>query len=105
MSDLGRLIRTLSRKCPSCNHPLQLRERKVLGLVGGEEIEKAEEYICCSVCDYDEEVRDSKKRVVHFDKTHFILEKKEKSNANDYKRNGIKSGNFKGGRGSYRGNN
>ena len=78
-----------------CGHSLQLRERKFMELLRGEEIEKTEEYICCSVCDYEEEIRNPKKRKVVFDKTKFVKEPEEKrryskSNASDKKRTGFK---------------
>lgn len=73
-SELGRLIRTLKEKCPVCTHPMQLRARKIISLLRGVETIEEEEYKCCSVCDFESEIRDHKKRKQVFDKTAFVKE-------------------------------
>jgi hypothetical protein len=67
--NLGRLKRTLSEKCPCCGKALQLRVRQTDNLLRGETIIEEEEYKQCSVCDYEEEIKNPKKRKMVFDKT------------------------------------
>lgn len=80
MINLGRLVKTLSEKCPECNHPLQLRARKITSLSRGVEMESEEEYKVCSVCEYEQEIplRDRKKRIQHIDKTAYVKEPETK---------------------------
>ena len=100
---VGRLIKTLSEKCPECSHSLQLRGRKILSLSRGIELESEEEYKICSVCDYEQEIplRDRKKRVEHIDKTAYVKEPENKrryvKDASDKKRTRFTKSNGKSG--------
>jgi hypothetical protein len=80
----GRLKRTLKDKCPYCNHPLQLRVKETMAIAAGTDITVDEEYITCSVCDYESEIREPKKRKQRIDKASIKEESfvKEGSNKN-----------------------
>jgi len=103
MTNLGKLKKTLSEKCPECSHPLQLRSRKTISLSRGVELEIEEEYKVCSVCDYEREIplRDRKKRVEHVDKTAYVKELETKrryvKDASDKKRSRFTKSNGKSG--------
>lgn len=107
-SDLGRLIRTLKERCSECNHPMQLRARKVNSLVRGIENTEEEEYKVCSYCFVEVEIplRDRKKRIEHFDKVRYVKEpieeKRRYSNASNNKSGGTSKGNGNSGRTGFR---
>jgi hypothetical protein len=58
---LGRLKRTLKRKCPDCGRPLQLRSFGV-HIVNEQRIFDDEIIICSICCGYEEKVVPEKKR-------------------------------------------
>lgn len=101
---LGRLIRTIKDRCPLCSSHLQLRGRKTSILFRGENIEQEEEYICCSSCEYESEIKDHKKRKIVLDKTAYIEPVDEKrrypNNASNNKRSGFAKDNGRISRGS-----
>jgi DNA-directed RNA polymerase subunit M/transcription elongation factor TFIIS len=111
-NNLGRLKRTLSEKCPSCSKPMQLRVRQIENLQRGEIITEEDEYKKCSVCDYEEEIKNPKKRKVVFDKTQLkkedlVIERSPRSGRRDNndrypKRNTTPTGTRKDNRKSFR---
>lgn len=59
--EIGRLIRTTNESCNECsNTHLQLRARKVVLIVKGEEIEEESQYLFCSICENEIEYKDKK---------------------------------------------
>jgi len=55
---IGRLKRSLNKKCPDCGKILQLRELNTEQLIDGEKVKVAKDYILCSNpdCGYEEVV-------------------------------------------------
>lgn len=72
--DVGKLKKTLNEKCPECGHALQLRTKEEIYLAAGVDRIKVVEYIKCSVCDYECESKNEKKRKERFDKTEILIE-------------------------------
>ena len=62
-NDLGRLVRTLSEKCPRCERPLQIRARKIIYWFKNDPLDKEVEYIACSnpSCEYEREMEQKKR--------------------------------------------
>lgn len=87
--NLGRLIRSLNKRCPECDSFLQIRAIKKTVLLRGEEFNQEEEIIQCPSCEYEEKIKNPKKRVEHFDKTKYVPEpksmKKEREHASNKK--------------------
>lgn len=90
MSDnAGRLKKTLGRKCPIDNFPLQVRVREIIQLVRGENQTVDEDYIRCSNldCEYEEEI-EQKKRKERIDKAFYFEEQPPKKDWRKEKENG-----------------
>jgi uncharacterized protein YydD (DUF2326 family) len=62
--NLGRLKKTLSRKCPRCNAPLEIRTYQEGCVEDGEEYLKDIDYVECKNknCDYTEDIEPKRKR-------------------------------------------
>lgn len=98
MSDnAGRLKKTLGRKCPIDNFPLQVRVREITQLVRGENKIIEEDYVRCSnlECEYEEEI-EQKKRKERIDKAFYFEEEPPKKDrrmkdARNNKRSGFTS--------------
>lgn len=114
MSDnAGRLKKTLGRKCPIDNFPLQVRVRETNQLVRGENKIIEEDYVRCSnlECEYEEEI-EQKKRKERIDKAFYFEEppdsKKDWRNNKDgynkrHRATGRTNGSNKGGYGNRNG--
>lgn len=72
--NLGRFIKGLKERCPSCSTPLQVRGVKKSYLLRGVEMFNEEEIIQCPNCGYEEKIKNQKKRKMVFDKTAFVKE-------------------------------
>lgn len=59
---IGKLKHSLKKRCPICDAVLQLRVRTIYGLEDGIEISYPDEYISCSKCEYEEEVKKKRRR-------------------------------------------
>lgn len=62
MDDLGRLRKTLDRRCPNCGRPLELRVTQVETIIDGVEALEDFEIIICRNLDYEEEVEVHEKK-------------------------------------------
>lgn len=62
---IGRLKRTIGKKCPECGSQLQIRERDIPSIVSGMSVFIQEEYICCSnkSCYYEIEIEQKRRKV------------------------------------------
>jgi hypothetical protein len=77
--NLGRLKKTLSRKCPRCNAPLEVRTYQEGCIEDGEEYLKDIDYVECKNknCDYTEDIEPKRKRGKDKQKNYKYDEKKE----------------------------
>lgn len=52
---IGKLKRSLNKRCPECRSILQIRVREIKEIRNGEQVYVSEEYIACSNknCDYE----------------------------------------------------
>lgn len=66
---IGRLKRTLGKKCPECGSQLQIRERDIPTIISGISVLTQEEYICCSskVCYYEAEIEQKRRKVIEIE--------------------------------------
>lgn len=71
--DLGKLKRSINRKCPDCKHALQIRTRELIQLVRGEENTFKVDYIYCPSCEFEESMEQKHRKPV-LDKTAFVPE-------------------------------
>lgn len=96
-SDLGKFKKALTERCPHCNHVLEVRVRETSFDGGGFTRVEEKEYISCSNCDYETEIRNAHVRKKRFDKTKdFSVKRTGGNNKNGYnQRSSIKSG-FRG---------
>ena len=62
----GRLKHSLRDKCPKCGGVLQVRVRGIQGMAKGMDIIRDEEFITCSLCDYEQESKQKRKRRKEF---------------------------------------
>jgi Zn finger protein HypA/HybF involved in hydrogenase expression len=94
MADIGRLVHSTNQICGDCESgKLQIRGRKIVVTVKGEELTEETKYLYCPVCEYEEVYLDKKEKNKHRE----IKEVKEVKSAYNKKSNGIKSrpnGNF-----------
>jgi hypothetical protein len=61
---IGRLKRSLNKRCPECGNILQIRVRDIKELRNGIQVTTCEEYITCSNknCDYEREIEQKRVR-------------------------------------------
>ena len=95
-NQLGKFKRNIDEKCPHCNHILEMRVREKTFDGGGFTRVEEEEYITCSNCDYEREIKNPHVRKERFDKTSAYSVKRMGVTKNGYnQRHPIKSG-FRG---------
>ena len=68
-NQLGKFKRNIDEKCPHCHHILEMRVREKSFDGGGFTRVEEEEYITCSNCDYEREIKNPHVRKERFDKT------------------------------------
>jgi len=88
MDELGKLKRTLKKKCVFCETHLQLRVRKENILVKGEVVESDYEYEYCTKCDVEVEVKSKVSRKRKYAEVP-IIEEPEVKKWDKNKKNGI----------------
>jgi DNA-directed RNA polymerase subunit M/transcription elongation factor TFIIS len=61
---IGRLKRSLNKRCPECGNILQIRVRDIKELRNGIQVTVSEEYIACSNknCEYEREIEQKRIR-------------------------------------------
>lgn len=104
MSDIGRLIHTTKQVCSDCeNGRLQVRARKVIVMVKGEETTEESQYLYCPVCENEEtEYKDKKQDKNKHREIKPVVEVKEVKNYGRYKeRYAVKTGYDRGAKRSH----
>lgn len=85
-TSLGKLKRTLSERCVECGYVLEIRVRQIKTIHEGVDILVDEEYIRCSNCSYEKNIKPSKEK---FDVKTFSNRDKKRERG-DYGRNDFK---------------
>ena len=86
-NSLGKFKRTLTERCGECETLLEIRVRSVGVVHEGMDILVEEEYVYCSNCYYERNVKPSKEK---FDVRAFSKRNKPKEKENAYGRSGHK---------------
>lgn len=93
LPNLGKFKKSLTERCPHCNHILEVRVRETSFDGGGFTRVEEKEYIACSNCDYEREIKNPHVRKERFDKTQAFSMKRTGVNRNGYNQRGpVKSG-------------
>lgn len=99
---LGKLKKTLNKKCPQCGHVLQLRTFDIKCVEEGIDVVKYKDYIMCTNCDYEQDVKPKRKRYKdkekqveeEFDNGRYNKSKSAKKNNAGHSGRGNRTGKF-----------